>query len=418
MLPTNIAPNITSLADGAVVLDSCYTVCPRTTQSFGSLMTGLVPANHGAFGLFHDLPGDVTTLAEILQDEGYETSAVVTNFFLQRGRGFEQGFTDYDDGPHHAGLEIAEEVTDRISILTTLPPDGPFFLWAHFLDPHWPYTPPPTIARSLHEEYDRPFTLYADIDSGLVSRGEVIFSNSMDRLDRRHMQRLYLGEVNYVDAHIGRLLGLLDMNGYLDNTIVIFYSDHGESLGEHEYFYAHGERLYQPTLHIPAMIYFPGELEPGRFDGLMDNTDLFATVLELMGLPVPDGIDGKSMANAIRNNGESPRSVCRFESDYQLIYEENAEFHYPGPEGKWRGVLAEGHKLIRVPNPDGDTYELYDLNADPFELTNVIDEKPEMTERLREELREWEAVLARETAQESTIDEETSHALRSLGYLN
>ncbi len=413
-----ITPNIDRLAETGVVLDSCYAVCPRTTQSLASLLTGLYPANHGAFGLFHELPQAVTTLAERLSAEGYRTAAVVTNYFIRKGQGFEQGFFIYDDSAFRAGSEVAETVVDRVGLMTTMPPEGPFFIWVHLLDPHWPYDPPRQIVKRLHPEYDRPFTLYQDIDSSRVTRGGVIFENSLDDRDRRHMQRRYLGEVYYTDAHIGRLMGLLEMNGYLDNTVVVLYSDHGESMGEHNYFYAHGETLYQPTVIIPTIIAYPGTLEPGRFTGLASSPDLFPTVLEIMGFEVPEKIDGLSLAGVLADGRESPRSTCYFESDYQLIHEENPAFHVDGPAGKWRAVLEGHHKLIRIPNPAGDEYELYDLRADPWESRNLIDSGSRIPDRMREDLREWEALLAKEAQQPETIDEESSQTLRSLGYLN
>jgi arylsulfatase A-like enzyme len=416
-----ITPALDALAVRGTVLADLYTTSPRTTQSVASLLTGLHPDGHGAVGLFHELPDEVTTLAEVLAERGYTTEAVVTNIFLRNGRGFEQGFTDYDDALFHRQREFAEDVVGRIDVKTLDAPSEPFFMWVHFLDPHWPYTPPPELLNLFHRGYRGRFRTDADLDSLEVNRGSFIFENHLDEEDQKHLRRRYLAEVRYTDGHVKRMIELLRARGYLENTLILVVSDHGESLGEHDYHYAHGEKLYQPTVHIPGFLAWPnGPLPAGRFEGMASIVDLMPTVLDLLGVPVPDDLDGVSLAPAIRGEAEAPRSVAYIESDYQLIHEENPDFHGEGPAAKWRAVVVETYKLIRIPGPDGtERLELYDLAIDPHERTNLADTHPDIVDQILPLLREFDAVVDTQgTAPGEEVSDAHRARLRSLGYMN
>jgi arylsulfatase A-like enzyme len=410
-IPMQITPNLDRWARKGVVLDECYVPSPRTSQSLAAFFTGRTPTHNGVFGIYHELPESETTLAEILAEQGYRTSAVVTNAFLKSGRGFDQGFEVYDDFLYRSKIEYAEDVADRVERFTLdTSTDDPYLMWVHFLDPHWRYDPPAEITQRLHPGYREPFTLFADLDSSLVTGGEITFENDMDPELRRHLRRRYLGEIHYLDGHIGRMLGILEARGLLENTIIVFYSDHGESLGEHDYYYAHGERLYQPSVHIPAAIVVPGGIEGSRYRGLVSAEDFLPTILELAGLPRPDGLDGHSFAGAMVGNAPVPRSEVYLESDYQLIHPENPEM--------LRAVVAEGFKLIQVPLETGERFELYDLANDPQELQDLAGLRPDVLERLRAVLGAHNTAVDGQEGLPVPVDEESDERLRSRGYIN
>ena len=422
-IPTPVTPNLDRFADEGVVFTRCYTPSPRTTQAMASLFTGLYPVNHGAFGLFHTLSQDANTLSEVLADEGYSTMAITTNYFLRGGRGFEQGFEVYDDFLHYGNMEYAEDVVRRVEFgLTTQPPEGKFFMWVHFLDPHWRYDPPSDALKVFDRDYPGPFTVYADIDSSLVTRGEVIFENSLSKRDRQHMQRRYLAEINYMDGHVRRLIELMRNRGMLDNTIVLIVADHGESMGEHDYYYAHGETLHEGTVRVPAILHWPNGIDPGEYDGLTSLVDLMPTILDLMGL---DGdaldMDGVSLADAI-SDGSEPRKVAFLESDYQLIHPENPDFHIgedgATPRSKWRGVVAGDHKLLRIPTEGGERYELYNLVSDPGEQVNLAEAQPALLAELKPLLDEWDEIVDSQRTEPTEMDEDARERIRGLGYLN
>jgi arylsulfatase A-like enzyme len=418
VFPNPVAPYLDQLAAESVVIDSCYTVSPRTTQSMATLFTGLYPSRHGAFGIFHLLPPAANTLAEILAAEGYRTGAVVTNHFLQAGRGFEQGFQGYDDQVFRSRQEYAQNVVDRVDLMTLERPSEPFFYWVHFLDPHWPYDAPDQAVKLFDPAYEGPFTVFADVDSQKVTRGEIIFQNTLDREVRRHVQASYLAEVRYMDDQLRRMMIMLKNRGFLENTIVVVTSDHGESMGEHDYFYAHGETLYQGTVMIPAFIHFPKKLDAGRVGGIVSNADLAPTILDLLRIEPPAGLDGTSIAGEVRSRRRSPRTSAPMESDYQLIYPENPRFHIQGPKGKWRAVVSNGFKLIRIPNPAANEHELYDLTYDVLERRNVYDAMPEKVAEMAPLLDAWSTEVDAQEAAIAVPDSATQARLRSLGYVN
>ncbi len=417
-IPVPVAPNLDDLASESVVLTRCYTPSPRTTQAMASLFTGEYPTNHGAFGLFHTLSPDATTLAEVLAAAGYRTQAVVTNHFLQSGRGFEQGFQVYDDYAYQSRQEYAEDVVSRADLQTLEPPDGPFFLWFHFLDPHWTYDPPPQALRQFDTSWAEPFTLYADIDSAKVTRGEIIFENELDADTRRRVQRRYLAEISYMDGHVRRLIEMLRNRGYLENTILVVVADHGESMGEHDYYYAHGETLVEGTVRVPAIVNYPGHLEPGRLHDLASLVDFTPTLLSLMDVETDAHFDGVDLSDALRKKRGGTREVTFLESDYQLIHPENPDFHYEGPRGKWRAVVAGDFKLVRIPDPNGDRYSLYDVVRDPDETNDLIDEARDVVAQLTPMLEEWDAIVDAQVGAQVEISDEVRERLRSLGYLD
>jgi arylsulfatase A-like enzyme len=414
--PFAATQQIDGFAARSVVLENGYVSCPQATQSVASLMTGLYAPRHGAYGLLHRLDEQMTTLAEIYREEGYRTAAVVTNYFLRGGRGFEQGFESYDDMLAATAREGGAQVFDRVQLALREGRKAPFLIWIDYSDPSWPYAPPAQILKSLHREYDRPFTLYQDINEGKITRGAVIFHNSLDSLDRRHLQRRYLGEVVHIDTEFGRLVSMLESRGLLKNTILLFCASHGESLGEHDYFYAHGATLYNSSVHVPAFIFDGRNPSPGRVRGICLNVDFLPTLLELSDLAVPGDLDGVSFAAALRDGGATPRPVAYFESEYQAIHPENPWFRLPGPAGKWRAILAPPYKLIGIPGPDGADWELYNVDSDHTERTNLVATRVDVAERLLSGLRDWEALVDQETAQSEELDEETRARLRSLGY--
>ncbi len=225
-------PHIDRLAENGILFSAAFVPVPRTSQTIASLFTGLPPARHGVRGLGEMLPADAITYAEIFRDTGYFTGASVSNFVLT-GKGFGQGFGRFVQHPGTGEKSRARHVTDDAVNLLLDSGERPFFLWVHYLDPHWPYSPPDPWADrfigSPRMDVPRPFEEFYE---GLVSKGSILFQNSMSEEMRRVASALYDGEVAYTDHEIGRLLGALDSLGLAENTVIAFTSDHGESMGK------------------------------------------------------------------------------------------------------------------------------------------------------------------------------------------
>lgn len=408
--------------EGATVL-TAYAPVPRTTQAVGSLMTGLFPTRHGADGLGMRLPEGVTTLAEILKGYGYDTAAFATNIVLQPGFGFEQGF-DLFSNPSSRWLgDSAFSLTDEaLAWLRSRSAGGrPFFLWVHYLDPHWSYEPSAEFARRVDPDWDGTDDVARRVESGVVPWGKLIFAapSTLTAAEIERTRRLYDAEVLQTDAAFGRLIdGLRDL-GRWDDAVIAFTSDHGESLGEHDYWFAHGEYLYDTTLHVPLMVRAAGLVPSGtRVSGIVRLEDLMPTLLELAGQAVPADLDGASIAAALRAGGDSRVANERAAAltDHLLIRDENPRRPVSGREGRWWSLREGSSKLIRIPvGPETSELELYDTGSDPLETRDLAGDRASEAERLAADLVGLSQRLVEEagTAAEGHADPE---ALRSLGY--
>lgn len=425
-LPT---PNMDQIGREGAAAD--YAVAPfgRTTQSIGTILTGLHPLAHGADGLGMQLPGRVTTIAEVLRLHGYDTAAFVSNIVLRPGLGFEQGFDIYSNPRPHWENDSAHDVTAEALAWAADPrrQKRPWFLWLHYLDPHWTYEPASEFARLADPDWAGGDKLLEELRHGRPPTGALVFG--ADRLlpqrSVTHVRRLYAGEVASADHALGQLLAGLDRLGLLDRSIVILTADHGESLGEHRYWFAHGEYIYEESLRVPLFIRAPGLVPPGtRIGGVVPLQDLAPTLLDLVDASPAPGINGESLARLLRQGGThvAPPNVAVHLADHLLVRDENPRRPVRGREGRWWAIRDGAWKLIRIPTVNGQFQEeLYNLAGDPRELHDLLAERPEIAARLRQSLAERQAALlarwqtsAAGAEVPTAVDPET---LRSLGYV-
>ena len=369
---TGATPNLDALAAEGVVFENALTPVPVTLPAHASMLTGILPHRHGVRdnGLYR-LPTDLPTLAALLAGAGYDTAAVVAAAVLDRQYGLDHGFRRYDDQlGDPGGLAIPERpaaaVTDA-ALATAVGLRPPFFLFVHYYDPHAAYKPPPQWAE-------------------------------------RFADRPYDGEVAYADAEVGRLRRELVARGLGKNTIFAVSSDHGEGLGEHGEA-THGPFLYQTTLHIPLVVAAPGRWPAGRrVKGLVSLVDLAPTLLTLAGRLVPPGLDGRDIGPSARGEAVTERRLP-LESEFALN-----SYGWAPLVGLTDGAL----KWIGAPEE-----ELYELAADPGELSNLAVRRPEDMRRLAGL---WKKAVTQDrrslpVAGSETEDAERLARLQSLGYV-
>jgi arylsulfatase A-like enzyme len=422
------SPNIDRLAARGALFERAYTTLPRTTQSVASILTGRYPKSHGARGLFSTLSGTNLTLAEILAERKYDTAAFLSNLFLRPGQGFEQGFGTYDNPQSRWDGDSSGPISSAaLDWLKRRPGGRPFFLWVHYLDPHWTYRPAPPFDSAFDPDFTERFTLYEDLEAGRLTKGQVIFENRLTARQVAHVAALYDGEIAQVDAALGQLLEYA-LSPELQPLLLVLTSDHGESLGEHGYHFAHGEYLYQETLRVPLLISLPGRIPAGlRVGALAENIDIVPTIVELLGLHRVQAADGRPLLvpaagrGADGTWGAAPgRDIVFAESDFQLIHPENRRYYIPGPAGKWSSAFDGRYKLIHVPRPGGALVEFYDLEDDPGETRDLegAGADPEVRRRLLGELQRYVDYDAGATSRPREIDPEERRRLKSLGYVN
>jgi arylsulfatase A-like enzyme len=183
--------------------------------------------------------------------------------------------------------------------------------------------------------------------------------------------------IRYVDHAIGEALACLDDLGIADETLVLAMGDHGESLTEHDiYFEHHG--LYEPTLRVPLMLRWPGRIAPKtRIPALVQHSDILPTLLEAADLPIPEGVEGKSLWPLLKGEATSLRPwIVAEECTWQATW----------------CIRTERHKLIMAVEPglhNAPMRELYDLQADPGETMNLALEEWELADHLEKEFQGW-----------------------------
>ncbi len=371
-------PVIDGFAGRGIKFENCIAQTPLTLPSHTSLLTGTYPFYHGVRdnGGFV-VPKEIKTLAEAFKESGYETAAFVGAYVLDSKWGLNQGFDEYFDRFDLSKFEKislahvqrpANEVLDEALKWLEGRRESKFFVWIHVYDPHTPYEPPP------------PF-------------------------DAQYPKNPYLGEIAFTDSQLGRLWDWLEGSGLADRTFLVFASDHGESLGEHQEA-AHGFFVYQEAIHVPLIFVTPFE----RFQGITSSevvslVDVMPTVLEMSGLPVPAEVQGESLVPYFFQPERDMNRYAYSETFYP-------RFHYGWSELK--SYQNRRHKLIIAPER-----ELYDLSADPDEETNLAARESGTAADLEKRALEMIERLSRNAHRMDLrkIDEETRERLAALGYI-
>lgn len=411
------SPNLAHLASQGVLFERHMTVSPRTNPSLAALMTSTYPYENGVRNLLLPLEPENRTLAEVLRSAGYATGAIQTHPRLIKSCGLEQGFAHYDDDVR--AHPRADQACRAAAAWLTQAASGrrPWFLWVHLMDPHWMYEPPEPWRTRYAPEDPRPWELYGDLRARRVTIGPVIFENHMPADEVHSFVALYDGEIRFTDEAIGGLLRALDATGAAGKTLVIVSADHGESLGEHDYFFEHGDLGTQEEIHIPLILRLPGVLPAGtRVSATERSIDVAPTVLDLLGLPPEPSFRGLSLA-AMAEGGANVDRPCYGETG-ESFHPENKRREIPGVKGKWRWLVQGRFKLVFIPHASREPdWVLYDLATDPGETVDAGPSHPEIRDAMRKRLAAWIA-QDRNVERRYHISQEAREQLRSLGYVD
>jgi arylsulfatase len=423
----NTSPHIDALARRGVLFRHAVTAAGRTVQSFPSILTGVYPMVHGLRyeGQSHEVLAGRFTLTRGLKQAGYDAFAVTQGLNVGLHRDFD--LYDPDIYLDQEGKRVyvparndREATTKAVQWLRgRRGRAAPFFLWLRYNAPHWPYEAPAPYTEAFDPEYRGRHTFNEERAPG-VERGDIIFGRT--RLPDREIEHAiahYDGEIAYADHATGELLRALEDLGHGGGrTLVVLTSDHGESLGEHDYFFEHGAYLYDPSVRVPLVLSLPSRLPEGLVIETQARTiDIVPTVLDLLGLPVPPGLQGTSLVRRMHGRDRAPAPSAYAESG-RNFYPENPRQHVDGVAGKWRMLRTDTHKVILIPKDPEPIWELYDLRADPGETRDLARDAPHVLEPLRRQLLGLLATdPGREDREEPPLPEELRDALRSLGYV-
>ncbi len=401
-----LTPEIDRFAETAVRFEQAFAHAPWTLPSVASLYTSRHPMQHGAgghLGSFRMLPERAVTLAEVLRRQGLSTGAILNVLFLSETLGMTQGFASVDHSVHaddNVSGRRAGPTTDAALGYIDSQGDQPFFLLVHYFDAHLTYDPPQPYRRRHADPQDREGTdyLFGTVRDMLrFRRGEIQLGDAM--LGR--LEKLYDGEIAYLDHEVGRLLDGLANRGLEGNTVVVITADHGEEFLDHDGF-EHGHTLYDELLHVPLLIRTPEMTTARSVSATVRQIDLAPTLCELAGVSPDTSFDGESLAGLMAGARAPERSVL-------------SQGNMWGASGAaWR---TAGYKMIR--DAGSVSAELYDITADPGEQTNVCGEVPERCATMVQDLNLVLKRLATEAApgESPTLSERDIQRLRALGYL-
>ena len=367
-------PNIDALRADSILYERAYSHVPLTLPSHVSILTGMLPADHGVRdNVGFRLADSVPTLQESLKKNGYATGAAVSAFVLRRETGIAKGFDFFDDNVE----PMSGQSVNGQTVISRVQRDGaetlqagqrwldgqvgrPFFFFLHLYEPHTPYTPPEPYFSRYPNHYD--------------------------------------GEIAFADAIVGSLIDDLKRRGVYDKSLIVLLSDHGEGLNDHGE-EEHGIFLYREALQVPLIVKLPKSRKAGEtVDTPVELVDVFPTILERTGTPVPKAGRriGQSLLNFLNKGPIRP------------IY---AESYYPRFHFGWSDLhsLIEGKDhYIRAPQA-----ELYDLAADPAEKKNVLQEDRRAYVKLRDAIEPF----VKEAQAPTNIDPEEAAKLAALGYV-
>lgn len=321
---------------------------------------------------------DQEVLAEILGRAGYATGAVVAGPWLKKNFGLAKGFDYHDDegilGMQGSQKKIAPFVTRNAIQWLKSVQDKPFFLFLNYFDPHAPYI----------------FT--RDTKDLFLVEGEKLSVADQSRRD-------YDVQIHIMDHGIGRLIEHLKRSGSYDNTLIMVVGDHGEHLFDHG-LSGHGTHLYQETMHVQFFFKYPqGEVAHRLYTPWTQVTDVMPLILERLNLEIPDYVQGKTL-------GDSNRAIL-------------AEVYPPehdSKDGSWQALYQGHHKILL--NSKGN-HELFDLESDPRETTNLYTVNAERAQVMTQKLRAVLSELPRPKGAPVPLefDKQSREELEALGYL-
>jgi arylsulfatase A-like enzyme/predicted Zn-dependent protease len=363
-------PAIDALAADGVLFERAYSHVPQTLPAHAALLSGRLPFETGVRDNvgFTIKPGE-RLLPQMLHDRGFATGGIVSAFVLRKETGIAQGFDFFDGDMPQAPVDTTIGQVQRDGILsetiaeTWLDSVGTSraFLFLHLYEPHKPYAPPERFAE--YQPYD--------------------------------------GEIAYADEIVGKLVKYLKGHQLYDRSTIILLSDHGEGLGDHGE-QEHGLFVYDEAIHVPLIFKQEGNASAGRrVSDLVQHIDVVPTVLDFVKAPIPGQLRGRSLKPLLEGNERLRPAPVYSEALY-------ARYHFGWSE--LTALTDERYRYIKAPRQ-----ELYDLERDRKERTNLVDERAQAAQAMRGALDRLAAGATIQTP--SAVSAEARERLQALGYV-
>lgn len=403
------SPRLDAFAEEALHYEQAVAVLPKTGPAMTTHLTGRGPCQHGVTANHVMIPAEVPMVAELFKAAGYRTAAFVSNPVLSVQKGYSRGFDVYREFAKAGGLDRLNR--QALKWLGKQDWVEPTFVWLHYIDPHGPYTPKGEYkalfqddaiaradARTLPTTYERLEGSPANYAHGVIP--------AYQQLGDENRVAFYIAsydaEIRYMDDAVGEILDFLRERELFDELGIVFTADHGESLGEHDYWFEHGRYAYEACQRIPMIVKPPRGMggTPGQRLGVqVSNLDTTPTLLAMAGIEANADLMGRSLLEP--STADEPLFIQNCSS-------------YPD---RFSGVRVPPFKFLRDIATGAE--QLFDLSADPYETRNLIDESPDVVDRLRALYTMLADACQRRSMGESvevTPDAETLRLLGELGY--
>jgi len=372
-------PHIDQVAAEGVRFDTCISQTPLTLPSHTTILSGTYPLFHqvrdnGGFLV----PDNLELIGETLKKHGYTTSAFIASYVLHSEWGINQGFDFYFDDfdltkYEHFSLgsvqKRAEEVLPLAKNWLKENKNRKFFSWIHLYDPHTPYDPP------------SPFK-------------------------EKYPKRPYRGEVEYLDDQLGQFFDFLREEDIYNNSIIIMAGDHGEGLGQHNEM-THGFFIYESTVRVPLIIRAPIRFPNETVKDIVELVDISPTILEALDIPIPTSYQGQSLLDLMFKGTWSKPPAAYTETYFPRYHFGWSELKAIYTDNRWKYILA----------PED---ELYDMETDPKEETNLVLKKSYQSRRTKERIERFirdKSINARTPGNLKQLDKEDMQKLAALGYI-
>lgn len=385
------SPHVDALRTDAVLFEQAIAQAPSTLPSHASILSSLVPQHHGAsFSTRTALAGEVLTLTEILSAAGYATLSWNGGGQVSKEFGLDQGFD------HYASLRSDRfyDIVKRTNAWLDTEQTEPFFLFLHSYEVHADYRPGRPYREMFSTGYDGhlPQRISQDLLEA-INQGRV----SADERDVQHIIDLYDAEIRSMNAGLAHLVAKLEERDLYDDTLIVFTSDHGEEFTEHGKVGLHSHTLYDELLRVPLLIKLPGNQHAGAtVTTPVRSIDIAPTVLDAVGLPIPDAFAGQSLLELAGGEATAPSPPAISWQDLS-------------PPARVESIRTSHFKLYRG--------RLYDLAADPGETRDVASDLPEEVARLDADLTGHLADHEPFVGSLAELDDDLRQQLEALGYL-
>ena len=436
------APTLRRLAEEGALFRHAITQTSWTKAAVPSILASLYPTTHGVRRIPDRLPASATTIAEVYRQAGYATVSFSSVAFTGQLTNLHQGFEELHESESTAGRagpkgsKTSREYVDRLMEWLDGHDDVPVFVYLHVFDPHSPYEPNRPYDTMWadakgREEYQRQLEVLKKgavsdaflAQRGMATRDELVKAGLDPEAFLRYSKDWYDGSIRGMDTEIARLVERLDSLGLRERSVVAFYADHGEEFHDHGRMW-HGQSVYGEMIRVPLIFWGPGRVPSGlKVEEPVQLIDVMPTLLEMSGLRVPEGVQGRSLQPLLRGAAATPasggwkrRPLIAEKQPFSDTDHPNATEAYAIMDGKWKLI-----QNVARP-PEKPEFELFDFYADPLDQKDLAAGHPDVVAKMAKELgawREWAKAARPKPDSEATkgMSAEQLEQLRSLGYI-